>query len=61
MVRANAGDENVDVAIVVVVGCRRADRVSRACETGLQGDILKFHAAQVAKQAIGEFRRILFQ
>ena len=51
-IAVDAGDEEIDVAVVIVVGGRRAGRVAFACDTGALGDVDEGHAAAIAEQPV---------
>ena len=53
LVARDAGDEEIDVAVVVVVGGRRTHGVSDAAHAGRRGHVGELHAAVVAIEPVG--------
>src|SRR5205807_3537881 len=51
-VAIDAGDEEVRAPVVIVVGGRRAHRVSGACHAGLRGNVAKLQVAFVVVQPV---------
>ena len=57
----HAGDEDVGMAIVVVVADGHADVEAGAGEAGCVGDVGEFAVAVVAEEAVAIFRRVFFR
>ena len=61
MLPADAGHEQIDVSVIVVIGGRNSHRVSSTGHSGLRGYVPEFEIAQVAIEMVRVPRGVLLE